>query len=679
MPTTKLETPLARKPSRSSLLAQWLKWKSTPAPTTRSRTWIDWIALAVVVMASVALAVFTFGQFADSARLLWGSLVHDRNAHYLLGLSLAQDILHGDIGQLLTDLDGARTWPPLHGILVAVVLLIGGVQFQLAVLPSLAGWAGTIVFGFLTARRLAPRYGNLAGFVAAIFILSSPAHRAYATDIMLESLGACLSLAALYLYTVAVQDRRLWAWCGLGMSLTALFFLKYNYWSLVVFAILASTIAARPRAVFVGIREWITPVDWRGIVRKESRNSLNYVVAALAVLLGAVLVGGGGTFEIAGRGVSIQSPHNILHLIYVIVFIRVVAWWIRTRKERVSRLQNGSPHTPCAEQLGTRSVPATFQPEFRCILLWHVLPVALWFLWPKRLGYWLWYLFANGGENPKHDFGASATFYAESAVNDYHFGVVSVFLAATLMAVALATYRRLRPGAFAVILFVMISAAATIPHPNQKSRFLHSWIAAGWVLAGVGFANLIPRRMNPRWGNLAPALGTSAVALFAIAQAPAFVSAGDSPERGHNDYLPASTRDITDYYLAAIGDAKRVAMFSTMEIKHLLRWSYMEAGGKRKNLIVDWKSLGTPSDDSGLDALVFIDVPPETYLHEITGQDPALALQFRDWLVKQSTFYLTDQRHFSLYGCTVSIYRRHRLIVPDNGQLTTDYFSSGHG
>ena len=39
-----------------------------------------------------------------------------------------------------------------------------------------------------------------------MFILASPAHRAFGTDIMLESLGGCLSIMVLYFYLAAVQD-----------------------------------------------------------------------------------------------------------------------------------------------------------------------------------------------------------------------------------------------------------------------------------------------------------------------------------------------------------------------------------------------------------------------------------------------------------------------------------------
>src|SRR2546429_3424238 len=49
------------------------------------------------------------------------------------------------------------TWPPFHGIVLAAVLLVGGIDERLGVLPSLAGWVITVVAAALTARRLVVR------------------------------------------------------------------------------------------------------------------------------------------------------------------------------------------------------------------------------------------------------------------------------------------------------------------------------------------------------------------------------------------------------------------------------------------------------------------------------------------------------------------------------------------
>ena len=168
----------------------------------------DRLLLAGVAALVVSLSALLYARFLTQPRQLWTNSTHDRNAHYLTALTMAEAVRHGRPYVLLREVNGARVWGPLHGLLAAAVLAVGGFDYRLAVLPSLAGWVATALFAFLAARRAAPRYGNLAGLAALLLVLAGPAHRGYATDIMLESLGACLSLAVLYFYLVTVQEEK---------------------------------------------------------------------------------------------------------------------------------------------------------------------------------------------------------------------------------------------------------------------------------------------------------------------------------------------------------------------------------------------------------------------------------------------------------------------------------------
>lgn len=210
---------------------------------TPTATIWDWLAPAGGVLAAVVAAGLAYAQFLASPEHLWWSLLHDRNVHYLLGLNVALDIRNLDLVRLAVDLEDAKVWPPLHGILVGLVLAVFGPDQRLAILPSLVGWIGTALFGFLAARRAAGAYGNWAGLLAAVFILASPAHRAFATDTMLESLGACLTLMCLYYYLRAVQQPAPGGGRALALCLTALFFEKFNYWMIVVLPLAATELA----------------------------------------------------------------------------------------------------------------------------------------------------------------------------------------------------------------------------------------------------------------------------------------------------------------------------------------------------------------------------------------------------------------------------------------------------
>src|SRR5262245_57442619 len=207
--------------------------RATFASATTEFRASDLPVAAVLLLVAVPLAAWLYGDFLVQPRLLWRGLDHDRNAHFQFALSLALDLRHGDLVAFIADLNRATVWPPVHGLMLALVLLVGGFDERLGVLPSLAGWVITIVAGALAARRLMPRAadGAVAAAVSAMFIVASPALREYALDVMLESLGAALTVLALYVYlrakSAAAPDA--W-WRGFALVLTLLFLEKANYW-----------------------------------------------------------------------------------------------------------------------------------------------------------------------------------------------------------------------------------------------------------------------------------------------------------------------------------------------------------------------------------------------------------------------------------------------------------------
>jgi hypothetical protein len=166
---------------------------SAPVARTQQRDLVRLHPTAVAAAVLCVLAVLAGLQLAlfwPEADQLWWRMTHDRSAHYLNGLNLALDARSADLPQFIHDLDAMRVWGPLHPALLAVVQLCAGPNFRLAVLPSLLGWVGTAWFGFLVARRMVTQHGTAAGLIAATLIAVSPAHRAFATDNMLQSVLA---------------------------------------------------------------------------------------------------------------------------------------------------------------------------------------------------------------------------------------------------------------------------------------------------------------------------------------------------------------------------------------------------------------------------------------------------------------------------------------------------------
>jgi hypothetical protein len=603
---------------------------------------------ALVLAAAVLLAGSLYGRFLEAHRSLWYNSTHDRNAHYLYGLRLATDVRQGKVLRLLDDLNQSRVWPPLHGVLAAGVLLVGGLDYRLAVLPSLAGWVGLVTLGFLVARRAAPRGGNLAGLAAALFILASPAHRAFATDVMLESLGACLSLLVLYCYLVAAQARPGAAWTGrcLGLALTALFLHKYNYWALLVLTLLASEALARPRFFRQLLREALAGFGRRAWARSQLRHPLTYVLALTLLLAGGIFLRGDRPLALGGKNVSLYPPHNFIHAAYVVLFLRLFSWWRSHGRAWAGRLDGRA----------------------RQVVLWHLCPLAVWFLLPKHPSYFLWYLsLANADPTQRFDVLAGVRHYSRWAVEDHHPDLGTALLAAGLCLAALPAWRRLRPGGQAALLLFLIAGVLTVVHPNRKCRCLHSWLAAGWVSAGVGLAALLHGRLTAIRPHIRAWLAVPALAGLGWVTWPALLGEGHALEGGphpqHHCVL-----DLTDYCLPELGAARRATVLAAVPVKSLVQWTCLERFGRLDRLEENWYGFGAagPENRQGFsrwlqttdcDTLIFFERTPVPACWEDVPEC-ALHAELRELLLAQRVFRLAKQRDFPRHGCRVLVWRR---------------------
>lgn len=506
----------------------------------------EWAATAAACAAAALAALWQYRIFLQDPRARWQELVADRSGHYEFALDLALALRAADLSGYFATLWKAMLWPPLHGSLAAIALAIGGPDYRLAVLPSLAGWALTAVAAFLLARRLSPACGIGAGALALAMVLASPAHRVFATDIMLESLGAGLTMLAAYLYVRARQEGGVASWRWLGLALTALFFEKYSYWMLAVLALAASAVWEHRHAVAGRARSF----PWRGWLHRQLRDKLNYAVVVAAALPLAILAVRPGPISIAGRSVGLYPPGNLTTLAFAVLMLRL---W-RDRRAILQGL------TPAARQL----------------FWWHGLPVALSLLLPRRLSGMIAYLSPSAHEAGR-DPVAAALFYVQAAAADYHAGWVHAAVAAAALILGAVTARWWRPGGALVWWMLALSALLAVLHPLQLSRGLHSWVALAWVAGAVGLASLL--HAAPGRAALRAAAFAGLVAIAVLAQVPAMLAPGRSPEVGHRP-ASGSLLDLSDRYLPALSGFGRVAIFAPAPMKSFIRWTHAERYGR---------------------------------------------------------------------------------------------------
>jgi hypothetical protein len=615
--------------------------------------WRERLPLLLVVAFALVMAAVQCRQFLDVHRHLWWGGTHDRNAHYLYSLRLAGDVRGGQIFHWLENVNNSRVWPPLQPLLASAALVVGGFDYRFAVWPSLVGWMGAMIFGFLVARRMVPRGGNLAGAVAVLFIALSPAHRSYATDVMLESLGAGLTLAVLYAYLVTVQQDGDGARAGrwLGIALTALFVQKYNYWLLVFLAVTASEVVARRRELWAAGRSLLPTIDWGRLIRGQLLSVWNYAILGTLLVVVAVYAYGDRPLVWRGREVGVFPPYNIMQLAYWLAFVRLVLWWRKTGRA-------------WADGLDMR---------LRQVIRWHLWPAAAWLALPKHVGPFAWYLsLGNSGDGQNAPALQGLKDYAAWAAADYHVALVCALLVVGLTAVAVLAAGRLNRGSLAVLALFFIAAFLSVMHPNRKARNLHSWIPAAWVCAGAGAAVLVHNRLSAHRPRLQPWLACAVLGGLGYAHLRDGLPRAHAVEGGPRPSMP-SLIDVTDSYLPDLDGSKPVTVLPAVGIWPQVQWTFFERNGGLTRLqdhrsafgplgeanrqgFCNW--LATTSDDT----IVCIEALPgplvETGWEQI--EEIRLHAELRDVLNDQQQYRLARREEFPRHGCAVTVWKREK-------------------
>jgi hypothetical protein len=559
-----------------------------------------WLRLDPFLLLVVALGFF-FGavagwHFLQHSRLLWDHPLHDRNAHYLTGQVLALSIQQGNFAELLHQLDNMRVWGPLHGFLLAGLFLVAGPDYRLAVLPSLIGYVAAGILAFCIVRRCLRDGGAWGGLFTALCFWASPLCAALATDVMLENPGVCLILLIVYLYLRTVQDGSARACRWLCVALTLLFLLKYNFWVIALGGI-GLVDMARRSGFYLDILAKLRPTPslsaW--LLGNVRRPLLWIAFLALGGVF-ALHLTGGGTMAAGRFSISLQSPHNLLQVAWIALFVEVVL-----------RLRTASGNAWLAE------MPASVS----TFLGWHVLPASMYFLLPKRLGYFFWFL-SPGNSETTIEYPPGLTVLNETLSTFYMPGAWGAILLLGLFAVGLWGLRKASAGSSAVFVLFLLGAALFIMHPNRKFRYVYSFVPFLMLGAGVGFAWLL--NLLGRWqaGRLRPALGTLTLAGFGALLLPHWIDPPATPMAGVNS-AGASTLDVSDAYLPHLEGTQRTLLVSNIDARFYLRWTFLERYRGLKRVLLVLPPLGDDAEAnretfrrwlerSGCDSVVLVQV-----------------------------------------------------------------------
>ena len=354
----------------------------------------------------------------------------------------------GRIPAFLWDLWLQGYWPPgLSLYQVPFYLLLGG-----SMASGLWSTPPAFVLIALTGSALLWRqWRDGALLPASLFLallMSSPFLLAYATVTMTEMLGALAQVLVVFCYlgyrqSPGPRTARLFA-----VSLTVLFFVKYNYFlllavPLVVFEWLERTAGWGPSQRITGLARWT-----RRVLASPGGLALALFIAGVLIIVRT----GGFQFQILGQRVSVRSIGNAGHVVLYILLARLAFLHWRGRIDW-GRLTSADP-------------------RIRPLLLWFGVPVTIWLAspYPNHLRDFFNLVINTPQGEPTVGTGVAA--YLQAFRTAYFYADWTLAFVGIAFAVAAVQYRKQPPAMQFLILAVPLQLAAIVFHQTRYPRFL---------------------------------------------------------------------------------------------------------------------------------------------------------------------------------------------------------------
>jgi hypothetical protein len=364
-------------------------------------------------------------------------------------------------------------------------------------------------------------------------------------------------------------------------------------------------------------------------------------VAAIVVL---IYWHGPVSIALFGRAVSLYPPSNLLTLAYALLFVRMALIWRDRRGELETVL----------------GVPG------RALLCWHMLPIAVSFLIPKRLGTFVWFVSPLNAQMPFdliHGLRLYWGGFSEGFVVSWSLAVAVLLL--TL--VGLTQLRALALSARTVLVLAFLSLAAVLLHPQHQARFLTNWIFSIWIAAGLGVATLIAWLTSAGTRRLRIVVAAVSVTAFVAMN----VLVRPSPnvrEHAIRAGKGPTDLDLMRPYIAELDNAREIMVAPTFGTSQLFAWMLRERQGRRVLVTRPWimrserdsvrRQMADAIASTKADVIVVIEDPGDRYALPILGWVSAKMAGIPDAMAQQTRYHRVSTHHVASHGTKATIWRK---------------------
>ncbi|MBN2058268.1 MAG: glycosyltransferase family 39 protein [Candidatus Saganbacteria bacterium] len=194
------------------------------------------LVFVLVITCLVGALIFTNRILAGDA------FDREEASHGLYSMWIWRDLTRADWSAFWYDTGRQMVWPFLHSWIQAGFFMIFGVGYASARALSLILFALSILLVYLLANKLSARQGWQIGSLTALLMLSSPLMLSFASENMIEPLGAVLFLGATYLYLICEERKLTLFYAFLAVAIGLSIYTHYVYAFLMMPAFLVATL-----------------------------------------------------------------------------------------------------------------------------------------------------------------------------------------------------------------------------------------------------------------------------------------------------------------------------------------------------------------------------------------------------------------------------------------------------
>ncbi len=442
------------------------------------------------LLLGIAAATYSYSVYSKYEKQ-WNYLTWDPATHGWDGMRLAVYIQQFRPLKLLVETNRLVLWPPLHSYLQIPYFLMLGFDYRSAVLCSLTFLALLLPALTLLYQRLSDSW---AGWLVLMTLtVTSPMFLAFASMPMLEIFGAVLAVFAGYLFL----QKSKW----FPLSLTFLFFLKYNYFFYLLLPVLLFHVSEdNIRRIY----------DWAKTMKSLA------VILLLFMLFGVFILLTGG-FELGS--VSVRGIGNPAYAVFLAV-LAILIW----KKQ----------HLPLWQTIKGSGWE------------WFVFPVLIWLLIPvpNRIRTILSFAINKPlGSPPPTDPDFYLYYFQKLPLYFADYWVAWLSLVTGIAVTVL--YRKRKEILFVAGMFWLPFFLMTL-NQNKQERYLFTFIPVLWILFAYAI-DRIPQKAL-RFGA---ALAVCCTLVFSL-------NLSTVRRTIRWQFVPASVRSPLNFIARSIGDAKEV-------------------------------------------------------------------------------------------------------------------------